>query len=214
MRAARKRVGILISGRGSNMASLIEAAQRPDYPAEIALVVSNRPGAGGLARAEAAGIATATVDHKTFPDRAGFDAEIGRVFDDAGVDLICLAGFMRILTDAFVEARIGRMLNIHPSLLPSFKGLHPHAQALKAGVRVHGCTVHHVVPELDSGPIVAQAVVPVLPGDDEDALAARVLAEEHRLYPLGLALVASGQARLDGGRTVFESGARTALGLA
>ena len=214
MPEAKKRVGILISGRGSNMASLIEAAQAPDYPAEIAIVASNRPAAGGLARAEAAGITTAIVDHKAFPDRASFDAALGRVFDEAGVDLICLAGFMRILTDAFVKARVGRMLNIHPSLLPSFKGLHPHRQALEAGVRIHGCTVHFVAPKLDSGPIVAQAAVPVRPGDDEEALAARVLGEELRLYPLGLALVASGQARLDGGRTVLDGRARTALGLA
>jgi phosphoribosylglycinamide formyltransferase-1 len=193
------------------MASLIEAAQAPDYPAEIALVVSNRPGAGGLARAEAAGIPTTVVDHKLFPDRASFDAEIGQAFGKAGVDLICLAGFMRILSDEFVRTWSGRMLNIHPSLLPLFKGLHPHRQALDAGVRIHGCTVHFVVPELDSGPIVAQAAVPVLPGDDEDALAARVLAEEHRLYPLGLELVANGKARLDGARTLFAAESRTAL---
>jgi phosphoribosylglycinamide formyltransferase-1 len=213
MSAPRKRVGILISGRGSNMASLIEAAQAPDFPAEIALVVSNRPGAGGLARADAAGIATVVVDHKLFPDRARFDAALNRTFDESGVDLLCLAGFMRILTDEFVQTWTGRMLNIHPSLLPLFKGLHPHQQALDAGVRIHGCTVHFVVPELDSGPIVAQAAVPVLPGDDEDALAARVLAEEHRLYPLGLELVANGKARLDGARTLFAAESRTALGL-
>ncbi len=213
MHGGKKRVGVLISGRGSNMASLIEAAQAPDYPAEIALVVSNRPGAGGLARAEAAGIRTATVDHKLFPDRASFDEAVGQAFVQAGVDLICLAGFMRILSDGFVEQWTGRMLNIHPSLLPLFKGLRPHRQALDAGVRIHGCSVHFVVPELDSGPIVAQAAVPVLPGDTEDGLAARVLAEEHRLYPLGLELVAGGQARLEGSRTVFASGSRTALGL-
>ncbi|NNM73327.1 phosphoribosylglycinamide formyltransferase [Enterovirga aerilata] len=214
MAAAKKRVGILISGRGSNMASLIEAAQAPDYPAEIALVVSNRPGAAGLVRAQAAGVATAIVDHRLFPARADFDAALGRAFEEAGIELICLAGFMRILTDGFVQAWLGRMLNIHPSLLPLFKGLHPHRQALEAGVRIHGCTVHFVVPELDSGPIVAQAAVPVLPGDTEEMLASRVLAEEHRLYPLGLSLVAAGQARLEGGRTVFANGSRTALGLA
>ncbi len=214
MPRAKRRVGILISGRGSNMASLLDAAQAADYPAEIAIVVSNRPGAGGLARAEAAGIPTAVVDHKRFPDRVSFDAAVGRALEDAGVDLICLAGFMRILTDDFVQARLGRMLNIHPSLLPLFKGLHPHRQALDAGVRIHGCTVHFVVPELDSGPIVAQAAVPVLPGDTEEALGARVLAEEHRLYPLGLELVAGGQARLVAGRTVFSDPGPTALGLA
>ena len=214
MHGGKKRVGVLISGRGSNMASLIEAAQAPDYPAEIALVVSNRPGAGGLARAEAAGIRTATIDHKLFPDRASFDEAVGQAFVQAGVDLICLAGFMRILSDGFVEQWTGRMLNIHPSLLPLFKGLRPHRQALDAGVRIHGCSVHFVVPELDSGPIVAQAAVPVLPDDTEDGLAARVLAEEHRLYPLGLELVAGGQARLEGGRTVLAPGSRAVLGLA
>lgn len=214
MTARKTRVGILISGRGSNMASLIEAAQNPDYPAEVALIVSNRPDAGGLARAEAAGIRTAVVDHTSFPDRASFEAALAGELDGAGIELVCLAGFMRIFTDGFVQARLGRMLNIHPSLLPSFKGLHPHRQALDAGVRVHGCTVHFVVPELDSGPIVAQAAIPVLAGDTEEALAARVLAEEHRLYPLGLALVATGAAWLEGGRTLFAGSAETALGLA
>jgi phosphoribosylglycinamide formyltransferase-1 len=211
---AKRRVGILISGRGSNMASLIAAAQAPDYPAEIALVVSNRPDAAGLARAAEAGIMTATVDHKVYPDRAAFEAELGRVLAGARIEFICLAGFMRIFTDAFVESWAGRMLNIHPSLLPSFKGLHPHRQALDAGARIHGCTVHFVVPELDSGPIVAQAAVPVLAGESEDVLAARVLAEEHRLYPLGLRLVAGGVARLNGGRVDIAPGAVTALGLA
>lgn len=214
MTARKARVGILISGRGSNMASLIEAAAEPGFPAEVALVVSNRPGAGGLARAQAAGIATAVVDHKAFADRASFDAELGRVLDAAEVELTCLAGFMRILTDGFVEERLGRMLNIHPSLLPAFKGLHPHRQALEAGVRIHGCTVHFVVPELDSGPVVSQAAVPVAADDTEETLAARVLAAEHRLYPLGLALVATGAARLEDGRTVFGGSAETSLGLA
>ncbi|HEY0353794.1 MAG TPA: phosphoribosylglycinamide formyltransferase [Enterovirga sp.] len=211
---AKHRVGILISGRGSNMASLIAAAQAPDYPAEIALVVSNRPGAPGLARAAEAGIRTAVVDHKVYPDRAAFEAELGGVLAGEGVEFVCLAGFMRIFTDRFVESWAGRMLNIHPSLLPSFKGLHPHRQALEAGARIHGCTVHFVVPELDSGPIVAQAAVPVLPGDSEDVLAARVLAEEHRLYPLGLRLVAGGEARLNRSRVDITPGADTALGLA
>lgn len=214
MNAVRRRVAVLISGRGSNMASLIEAAREPDYPAGIALVLSNRPDAAGLERAAQAGIATQVVDHKAFPDRAAFDAAIGRALADHAIDLVCLAGFMRIFTDAFVTGWEGRMLNIHPSLLPSFKGLRPHAQALGAGVRVHGCTVHYVVPELDSGPIVAQSAVPVMAGDDEAALAARVLAAEHRLYPLGLRLVADGAARLEAGRTAFTPDARTALGLA
>ena len=197
------RVAILISGRGSNMSSLIEAARDPAYPARIALVVSNRADAPGLDTAAAAGIPTALVEHRRFPDRAAFDAALGQELEARRIDLVCLAGFMRILTDGFVERWCGRMLNIHPSLLPAFKGLHPHAQALAAGVERHGCTVHFVVPELDSGPTVIQASVPVLPGDDEASLAARVLAEEHRLYPVGLAMVARGEARLEAGRTVF-----------
>ena len=203
--ASRARVAILISGRGSNMASLIEAAAAADYPAEIVLVVSNRANAGGLDKARTAGIPTATVPHGDFPDRASFDGALMRELVSRDVEIVCLAGFMRILSDGFVEAWRGRMLNIHPSLLPAFKGLHPHAQALAAGAPVHGCTVHFVVPQLDSGPAVAQARVPVLPGDTEASLAARVLAEEHRLYPEGLAAVARGDARLEGGRTVFAS---------
>jgi phosphoribosylglycinamide formyltransferase-1 len=192
--AGRRRVAVLISGRGSNMASLIEAAQDPAYPAEIVLVVSNRPDAGGLERARAAGIATAVVDHKGHPDRASFEAALDRVLREHGIEIVCLAGFMRILTPGFVESWAGRMLNIHPSLLPAFKGTDTHARALAAGMAKHGCTVHFVTPELDSGPIVAQAEVPVVPGDTEDTLAARVLAQEHLLYRRALALVASGQA--------------------
>lgn len=196
------------------MASLIAAARDPDYPAEIALVVSNRPDAPGLARAAEAGIRTAVVDHKAYPDRASFEAALSQVLTGEDIAFICLAGFMRIFTDAFVEGWAGRMLNIHPSLLPSFKGLHPHRQALEAGCRIHGCTVHFVVPELDSGPIVAQAAVPVLPGDTEEQLADRVLAEEHTLYPLGLRLVATGQVRLAAGKVEVAPGVGTALGLA
>ena len=199
----RRRVAVLISGRGSNMASLIEAARRPDYPAEIALVASNRPDAGGLAHAEAAGIATAIVDYKAFPDRAAFEDALDGVLRRHGAELIALAGFMRVFTAGFVERWTGRMLNIHPSLLPLFKGLHTHRQALEAGVLVHGCTVHFVVPELDSGPIVAQAAVPVLPGDTENTLAVRILKQEHVIYPRALAIVASGRARLDAGRVSF-----------
>jgi len=192
--AGRRRVAVLISGRGSNIASLIEAAQDPAYPAEIVLVVSNRPEAGGLERARAAGIPTAVVDHKGHPDRASFDAALDATLRQHGIEIVCLAGFMRILTPGFVESWAGRMLNIHPSLLPAFKGTDTHARALAAGVARHGCTVHFVTPELDSGPIVAQAEVPVIPGDTEATLAARVLAQEHLLYPRALALVASGQA--------------------
>lgn len=200
----KTRVGILISGRGSNMVSLIEAAQAPDFPAEIVLVLSNRPEAGGLARAQAAGIPTRIIDHEDFADRPSFDAALHAELTRASVELVCLAGFMRIFSDAFVESWAGRMLNIHPSLLPLFRGTRTHEQALQAGVRLHGCTVHYVVPELDAGPIVGQAAVPVLPDDDPDSLAARIIVQEHRLYPAALKLVASGRARLDGDRVVFE----------
>ena len=207
---AKKRVAILISGRGSNMVSLIEAARAPDYPAEIVLVLSNRPDAAGLTRAREAGIPARAIDHKGFSDRASFDAALQAELEAAGVELIVLAGFMRILTDAFVEAWGGRMINIHPSLLPLFKGTHTHERALEAGVRLHGCTVHYVVPELDAGPIVAQAAVPVLPGDDADTLAARVIVQEHRLYPAALALIAGGGAVLEGSRVRLVAGERDA----
>ena len=200
----RKRVAILISGRGSNMVSLIEAAKAPDYPAEIALVLSNRPEAGGLAIAEKAGIPAKAIDHTAFADRERFDAALQAQLDKAGIDLVCCAGFMRIMTSAFVESWAGRMLNIHPSLLPLFRGTHTHLKALAAGMRLHGCTVHYVVPELDAGPIVAQAAVPVLPGDDPDTLAARVVVQERRLYPAALRLVAEGRARLAGSRVEFD----------
>jgi phosphoribosylglycinamide formyltransferase-1 len=195
-------VAVLISGRGSNMASLIEAASDPAYPAAVALVLSNRPGAGGLAHAAAAGIATLVVDHKAFPDREGFERALDRALSEARAELVCLAGFMHVLTPSFVERWRGRMLNVHPSLLPLFKGLGTHARALAAGVRVHGCTVHYVVPELDSGPIVAQEAVPVRWDDTEATLAARVLEAEHRLYPQALAAVAAGRIRLDGDRAI------------
>ncbi|KMO15931.1 phosphoribosylglycinamide formyltransferase [Methylobacterium platani] len=210
--SGRARVAILISGRGSNMVSLLEAAQAPDYPAEIVLVASNRPDAPGLVRAAQAGLATEAVDHRAFSDRAAFERALDEGLRRHGVEFLVLAGFMRVLTPWFVEAWAGRMLNIHPSLLPLFRGTHTHAQALAAGVRVHGCTVHFVVPELDAGPIVAQAAVPVLPEDDEERLGARVLVQEHRLYPAALALVASGRARLDGGRVVFAAGSGAAEG--
>jgi phosphoribosylglycinamide formyltransferase 1 len=208
--ARKKRVAILISGRGSNMVSLIEAARAPDYPAEIVLVLSNRPDAAGLDRAREAGIPARALDHKAFPDRAGFDAALQAELEGAGIELIVLAGFMRILTDAFVEAWAGRMINIHPSLLPLFKGTHTHERALEAGVRLHGCTVHYVVPELDAGPIVAQAAVPVLPDDDADTLAARVIVQEHRLYPAALAVIAGGGAVLEEGRVRFTERERDA----
>ena len=201
------RVAVLISGRGSNMVALIEAAKDPAYPAEIVLVLSNRPDAAGLARAAEAGIPTRAIDHKAFPDRGSFDAALDAELRAADIDLVCLAGFMRIFTPGFVAGWAGRMLNIHPSLLPLFKGTHTHAQALEAGVRLHGCTVHFVVPELDAGPIVAQAAIPVRQGDDPDSLAERVIVQERRLYPAVLALVAGGRARLDGDRVVIADAA-------
>ena len=194
---ARKRVGVLISGRGSNMVSLAEAAQAPGYPAEIALVISNIPDVAGLDRARGFGIATATVDHRPFGrDREAFERAVDELLRVNQIDLVVLAGFMRILTPWVVKRWEGRMINIHPSLLPLFKGTHTHRQALEAGVAEHGCSVHFVVPELDAGPVILQAKVPVLPGDDEETLSQRVLAEEHKLYPAALAEVASGRARL------------------
>jgi phosphoribosylglycinamide formyltransferase-1 len=187
----RRRVGILISGRGSNMTALVAAARAPDYPAEIALVLSNRADAAGL---RAAGVPTAVVDHRPFRgDRAAHEAAIAAELDRAGVEIVCLAGYMRLLTPFLVGRYAGRMLNIHPSLLPAFPGLDTHARALAGGVRLHGCTVHLVTPAMDAGPILAQAAVPVLSGDSEEALAARVLAQEHVLYPLALRLFAAGQ---------------------
>jgi phosphoribosylglycinamide formyltransferase-1 len=198
---SRKRVAILISGRGSNMAALIEAAQAPDYPAEIALVVSNRPDAGGLATARAAGIETAVVDHTTYSkDRTAFEAALQQVLTQHDIAIVCLAGFMRLLTADFVLQWQGRMLNIHPALLPAFKGLDTHARALEAGVKIHGATVHFVVPEMDSGPIVAQGAVAVHDDDSEATLALRVLAVEHRIYPLALKLLAEGRIELAHGR--------------
>jgi phosphoribosylglycinamide formyltransferase-1 len=189
----RKRVAILISGRGSNMAALIEAAKAPDYPAEIALVVSNVPDAAGLARARAAGIGTAVLDHRPFgKDRAAFETALQKILDEYHIDLICLGGFMRLFTAQFVQRWSGRMLNIHPSLLPLFPGLDPHGQALRAGAKTSGATVHFVIPETDAGPIIAQESVPVLPDDTADSLAARVLEVEHRIYPLALKRVAEG----------------------
>ena len=200
----RRRVAILISGRGSNMASLIEAAQAEDFPAEIALVLSNRPDAEGLELAKAAGIATLSIDHKTFADRESFDRALDAALVEHDIAFICLAGFMRVLTDWFVERWSGKMVNIHPSLLPLYRGTQTHRRALEDGVLVHGCTVHFVVPELDAGPIIAQAVVPVVPGDTPESLAARVIVQEHRVYPHALRLICDGTARLENGRVEFS----------
>ncbi len=201
----RKRVGVLISGRGSNLASLIEAARAPDYPAEIVLVLSNKADAFGLVRAQEAGIQTRVISHKGFAGREAFDAAITEALKEARVDLVCNAGFMRLHSAAFVREWSGRQLNIHPSLLPAFRGLRPQARALEAGVRVSGATVHFVSEEMDAGPIIAQGAVPVLPEDTEEALSARILGMEHRLYPLALRLVASGAAWLENGRVEFAS---------
>ncbi len=191
----KRRVGILISGRGSNMAALLEAARDPGFPAEIVLVLSNRPDAGGLAVAAAAGVATAAVDHRPFKgDRAEHERAIDAELRRAGAEIVCLAGYMRLLTPFLVEAWAGRMLNIHPSLLPAFPGLDTHERALAAGAKLHGCTVHLVTQGMDEGPILAQAAVPVLAGDTEDDLAARVLRQEHALYPAALAAFALARA--------------------
>jgi phosphoribosylglycinamide formyltransferase 1 len=194
MTRMKKRVAILISGRGSNMTALIEATEAKDYPAEIVLVISNRPDAPGLARARSAGVATAVVDHTRVGDeREAFEHALDGELWKNRIDLVCLAGFMRLLTPWFVTRWSGRMLNIHPSLLPQFKGLHTHRRALEAGMKRHGATVHFVVPEMDSGPIVAQDSVAVREGDTEETLAARVLELEHQLYPRALRAVAEGR---------------------
>lgn len=189
----RKRVGILISGRGSNMSALIEAAGAPDYPAEIVGVLSNRAAAPGLVTAQSHGIATASLAQSKFPSRDMFEDTMTQVLESWEVDFVCLAGFMRILGDDFVNRWAGRMINIHPSLLPAYKGLHTHERALDDGVTEHGCTVHFVTPGLDEGAPILQATVPVLPGDTPDTLAARVLVEEHRIYPQALRLLAEGK---------------------
>jgi len=201
-----RRIAILISGRGSNMISLVEAARAPDFPGRIALVLSNRPEAGGLAWAEQQGIEALAIDHKAYSTREAFEQALDAALIARDIDFICLAGFMRVLTPWFVERWTGRMINIHPSLLPLFRGTHTHRRALDEGVLVHGCTVHFVVPELDAGPIIAQAVVPVAPGDTEESLAARVLVQEHLLYPQALRMICDGRARLEGGRVVFSEG--------
>jgi len=197
--AKRPRAAILISGRGSNMAALIKAAKADGFPADIAVVISNRADAGGLALADAQGIPTVTIESRPFgKDRAAFEAVLQSTLEQYRIELICLGGFMRLFTAEFVQAWYGRMLNIHPSLLPSFPGLDPHAQALHAGVKVSGATVHFVTPETDAGPIVMQGVVAVRDDDTPDTLSARILEIEHRIYPEALRLLASGRLRLDG----------------
>jgi phosphoribosylglycinamide formyltransferase-1 len=198
----KKRVGVVISGRGSNLGALIEACKTHDYPAKIVLVVSNVPSVQGLLRAEAALIPALTINHKDFASREEFDAALDKVLNEAGVELLCNAGFMRLHTEGFVKRWRDRHLNIHPSLLPAFRGLHSHARVLDEGVKITGCTVHFVRAEMDTGPIVAQAAVPVLPGDTPESLGNRVLEAEHRLYPHALRLVASGAVRVEGEHVV------------
>ena len=205
---AEKSIVILISGRGSNMEALLDAG----LPARVAAVISNRPDARGLATAKSRGIPTGVVDHREFGDRAAFDAALAAEIDRHRPDLVALAGFMRIFTAPFIERYSGRMMNIHPSLLPSFPGLHTHRQALAAGVRIHGCTVHFTAPAVDSGPIIVQAAVPVLPDDTEERLAARVLAEEHRIYPQAVRWFLQGRLRIGANGAVTVDAARPTQG--
>src|ERR1039458_10379368 len=205
--AMKRRVAILISGRGSNMAALIQAAAANDFPAEIVLVISNRADAGGLERAKQSGVPTVTIESKSFgKDRAAFETALQSALDEHRVDLICLGGFMRLFTAEFVQRWYGRMLNIHPSLLPSFPGLDPHGQALRAGVKIAGATVHFVIPETDAGPILMQGAVAVCDNDTPDTLSARILEIEHKIYPEALRLVASGRIRLEGNICKFDGG--------
>lgn len=200
MTLARRRTAILISGRGSNMEALLHAMAAPDFPAVAVLVFSNRADAGGLAIARNQGIETASLSHRDYPTREAFDRAVDAVLVEHRIEIVCLAGFMRVVSAWFCERWLGRMISIHPALLPSFKGLDTHARALDAGVKIHGATVHYVVPELDAGPVIAQAAVPVLDGDTPEDLAARVLRQEHVIYPRALALVASGKVTLKAGR--------------
>ena len=195
---ASLRLAVLISGQGSNLRALIDATQRAGYGAEIVLVISNQPKAYGLERARMAGIPSMVIEHRAFSSRAAFDDAIDRALRDAQVELVCLAGFMRVLGDAFVERWRNRLINIHPSLLPAFKGLDVHARVLAAGARISGCTVHYVRPEVDTGPIIVQAAVPVLPEDTAEALQARVHQVEHVIYPLAVELIAKGRVRVEG----------------
>lgn len=201
----KKKVGVLVSGRGSNLQALLDAAADPAFPAEIALVISNIPGVYALERAAQAGVPSRVIPHKQFASREEFDAAMDAELRAAGVEIVCLAGFMRLLSKGFVEGWAGRMINVHPALLPSFKGLHTHERALEAGVKLHGCSVHLVTPELDDGPLLVQAAVPVLAGDTADTLAARVLEQEHKAYPLALKLVAEGRVTVDGPRAVVDA---------
>lgn len=205
MSGVRKiRLAVLISGRGSNLQAILDQAASGELPAQIAAVISNRPGVAGLERARKAGVPALELDHKDFADRSDFEAALIELIDHQRPDLVILAGFMRVLTAGFTEHYRGRLLNIHPSLLPKFRGLHTHERAIAAGEIEHGASIHFVTAELDGGPVVAQARVPVLPGDDPDTLAARVLEREHRLYPLAIRWFAEGRIELDGERVRFD----------
>ncbi|WP_282609650.1 phosphoribosylglycinamide formyltransferase [Pelagibius sp. Alg239-R121] len=200
----RLKVGVVISGRGSNLQALLDACTDPAYPAEIVRVISNNPDVEGLRRAERAGVATETINHRAFENRESFERSLSDAMEAAGVELICHAGFMRIVTGDYLSKWHNRLINIHPSLLPAFPGLNTHKKALDAGVKLHGCTVHYVREEVDVGPIIGQAAVPVLDGDSEDSLADRVLTAEHKLYPLCLRLVAEGRVLVDGDRAIVK----------
>ncbi len=200
----KKKTAILISGRGSNMDALIAGAQASDFPADIVLVLSNSPEAGGLVKARKAGIATCVIDHKGFDSRQDFEASMQAELEAAQIELVCLAGFMRLLTDGFVTAWHNRMINIHPSLLPAYKGLDTHSRVIRDGGRITGCTVHFVRPQMDQGPIIAQAAVPVHANDTDDSLAARVLIAEHAIYPMALKMVANETVRVTGEKVMFE----------
>jgi len=205
---ARLKLGVLISGRGSNLQALIDACATSGFPAEIALVLSNKPDAPGLERAARAGIPSRTVSPKAHPDKESFERAMTQALEEAGVRLVCLAGFMRLLSPWFVQHWRDRLINIHPSLLPAFPGLDTHRRALESGVRVHGCTVHFVRTEMDDGPILVQAAVPVLPDDDEQRLAERVLEQEHRCYPLAVRLIAEGRVHITGKRVEITGPSR------
>lgn len=206
------KAAVLISGRGSNLQALIEACANPDYPAEIVLVISNKPKAMGLKRARKAGIDVRIIDHRDFDSREDFDESITQALEAAGAELVCLAGFMRVLGESFVERWRDRVINIHPSLLPAFKGLNTHERAIDAGIRITGCTVHFVRPAMDDGPIIVQAAVPVLPEDDAEILADRILVAEHKCYPMAVRLIAEGRARVVNEKVSFD-GAEPAKGL-
>lgn len=201
----RKKTAILISGRGSNMSALLRAAQENNYPAQIVTIVSDNPAAAGLQAAKSAGLHAVAIPREDYANRKAHEAAINNVLAQQGVELICLGGYMRLLSADFTERWAGRIINIHPSLLPLFPGLNTHDRALEAGMRIHGCTVHFVTPKMDQGPIIAQAAVPIVPGDDAESLARRTLHAEHRLYPLALALVASNRVRMEGETAVYTN---------